>query len=361
MKSTRHATRALADGALDTLGRVMRVMGDDAFPLDDEADTKLFGARCAEFARHIENGAAVPAFDVPQTSDGARDWAQVRRFFADRRRAEKGFVTERLGNYRELVEDLVGGLRKIGERDQSTETRVKQSLGDIESAVGSGRLADIEAALARTVETIRETFDEQKRAYESQLGELNNRLSSLRQDLTAAREKLKRDPLTDAYNRGAFDTTIEQSLNLQFVLDQPVVLVMIDLDNFKDVNDTCGHGAGDKVLRTVSESLERSFIRKGDFVARYGGDEFAILLNDTTLKDARRLIDNSLERISKIDIGGVTGRVSIACSAGYTDLHIDDTADSVIARADRALYAAKKAGRNRAWLIAHDDEAESLA
>lgn len=354
MKSSK-PDRDLTDGALDTLGSVIRVMGDEAFPLDEEADTNQFTARCAQFARHIENGAAVPAFDIPQSDDGAREWAQVRRFFANRRRAEKGFVTERLSNYRELVEDLVGGLRTIGERDVTTESSVRNSLEEIEQAVSGGRLSDIETAVARTVETVGETFAKQKREYETQLGELNDRLSSLRQDLTAAREEMKRDPLTDAYNRGAFDTSIEQSLNLQFVLNQPVVLVMIDLDNFKTVNDTCGHAAGDKVLRAVSECLERSFIRKGDFVARYGGDEFAVILNDTTLRDAERLVDRFLDQVSTLEIAEISDAVTIGCSAGFTDLTNADTVEAVIRRADRALYNAKKAGRNRARMLSFAD------
>ena len=364
MKLLAKHDRALTDGALDTLGSVIRVMGDEAFPLDDEADTNLFGARCAQFARHIENGAAVPAFDIPQSEKGVREWSQLRRFFVDRRRAEKGFVTQRLNNYRDLVEDLVGGLKHIGERDQATEMHVTQSLADIERAVDSGRIADIETALAKTIEQVTETFAEQKREYESQLSELNDRLSSLRQDLVSAREEMKRDPLTDAYNRGAFDASIEQSLNLQFVLNQPVVLVMIDLDNFKDVNDTCGHAAGDKVLRAVSERLERTFIRKGDFVARYGGDEFAVILNDTTVRDAGRLIERFLDQVTEIDIPDVTDKVGIACSAGFTDLSMEDNVESAIQRADRALYDAKEAGRNRARLITHADQArgdESLA
>lgn len=364
MKFSAKTDRALADGALDTLGSVIRLMGDEAFPLDEEADTNQFMACCAQFARHIENGAAVPAFDIPQSDDGVREWARVRRFFADRRRAERGFVTERLSNYRELVEDLVGGLRTIGERDLNTESSVRHSLEEIEHAVAGGRLTDIEAALSRTVETVGETFAKQKREYETQLGELNDRLFSLRQDLTAAREEMKRDPLTDAYNRGAFDTSIEQSLNLQFVLNQPVVLVMIDLDNFKTVNDTCGHAAGDKVLCAVSECLERSFIRKGDFVARYGGDEFAVILNDTTLRDAERLVERFLAQISNLEIPEISDTVTIGCSAGFTDLTTADTVETVVRRADRALYNAKEAGRNRARMLSSADAErtpESLA
>ena len=346
----------LADGALDTLGSVIRVMGDESFPLVQDFDPDIFPGKCRQFAGHIENGAAVPAYDIPQSADGAREWSEVRRFFADRRRAEKVFVTERLNNYRDVVEDLVKSLRQIGERDQATEDRVVDGLSKVENAVSSGNLQDIKKALVQTVELVSVTFAEQKKAYEEQLGELNGRMSSLRQDLNAAREEMKRDPLTDAFNRGAFDTAIEQSLNLHFVLDQAVTLVMIDLDSFKQINDIHGHTVGDEVLRAVSGCLERAFIRKGDFVARYGGDEFAVILNDTTAANSGRLIERFLQQVNAISIADTESEISVSCSAGYTEIHTDDSIESLIKRADRALYQAKAAGRNAARLVLHSDD-----
>lgn len=338
----------LTDGALDTLSMVIRVMGDEAFPLEKDIDPMVFPAMCREFSCHVENGAAVPSFDIPASADGSREWAQVRRFFADRRKAEKEFVTERMHDYRGVVEDLVAGLRTIGERDQVTESDVKACLDSIKDAVGTGVLPEIKAALSQTVRKVNETFAEQKRQYEMQLAELNDRMSNLRQDLVAAREEMKRDALTDAYNRGAFDTAITQSLNMHFILNQPVTLILIDLDNFKDVNDNYGHAAGDEVLRGVSECLERSFIRKSDLVARYGGDEFAVILNDTSAENAGKVVERFLKIVEDLHVPYAPDGTRISCSAGYTEIHVDDTVESLIQRADRGLYKAKKAGRNRA-------------
>ena len=337
---------SLADGALDTLGTILRVLGEESFPLDHDVDPALFRELCRQFARHVENGGAVPAYEIAQSEDGVRDWPLVRRFYADRRQAETAFVTDRLHNYRSVVEDMVAGLRQIAERDQNTEDRVLESLNAVEQAINDGELQSIEAALSQTIEQVTQTFAEQKQEYEEQLEELNGRLSSLRQDLVAAREEMKRDPLTDAYNRGAFDTAIEQSLNMHFILNQPVTLVMIDLDNFKGVNDNYGHAAGDAVLRDVGECLERAFIRKGDLVARFGGDEFAVILNDTSAENSTRLIERFLENANKIKVKDAPDDTLVSCSAGYTEVHESDSVESVIKRADRALYAAKSAGRN---------------
>ncbi|MDH3747799.1 MAG: GGDEF domain-containing protein [Gammaproteobacteria bacterium] len=339
---------ALTDGALDTLSNVLRVMGDESFPLEQDSDPSVFPDMCKEFSCHVENGAGVPSCDIPQSDNGTRQWAHVRRFFADRRKAENQFVTERLNDYRGVVEDLVGGLRAIGERDQVTESDVKNSLNQIEAAVSSGAIPAIRQALSSTVNKVNATFTEQKRQYEAQLEELNNRMSNLREDLVAVREEMKRDALTDAFNRGAFDTAIEQSLNMHFVLNQPVTLIMIDLDNFKGINDTYGHAAGDEVLRSIGECLARSFIRKSDLVARYGGDEFAVILNDTTAQNAMQVVERFLQYVQDVRIPYAPEDTRVTCSAGYTEINANDSVESLIHRADRGLYRAKGEGRNKA-------------
>lgn len=341
----------LTDGALDTLSNVIRIMGNESFPLDGENDSDVFPKVCTDFACHVENGAAVPTHDLPASADGKREWARVRRFFADRRHAEKAFVTERLHGYRGIVDDLVGGLRSVGMKNQSTEDSVLDSLLSIEDAVDTGALPDIEAALAKTVTTVNETFAEQKREYEKQLAELNGRMSNLQQDLAAAREEMKRDSLTEAYNRGAFNTAISQSLNLHFVTRQPITLLMIDVDCFKEVNDTYGHAAGDEALKAIGECLARSFIRKNDLVARYGGDEFAVILTDTSAQNATGVIERFLEYVRSIDIDIGRSTVRVSCSVGYTEITAEDSVGSFVERADQALYQAKSKGRDQSALI----------
>jgi diguanylate cyclase (GGDEF)-like protein len=346
--TTATAINPLADGALDTLSSVFQTLGDQSFPLDTDTDPHLFPRECAEFVRHIENGEAVPTRSIPRSADGQREWPLLRNFFNERRREERRFVLERIGNYREVVEELIAGLRHIGERDNDTQKRVSMSLSIMEQAVDSGELTRIEAALKTTLERVRETFEEQRRGYEQQLRELNERMSSLRQDLVAAREEMQRDSLTDAYNRGAFDKAISQALNLHFMLQQPVTLVMIDCDRFKEINDSYGHSAGDQVLRAFGECLARSFIRKSDFVARYGGDEFAVILNETNADSAAKIVRRFVDSVARIDVPGGDEGISLTCSVGYTELHESDTVETLLQRADKALYAVKSRGGNGA-------------
>ena len=303
----------------------------------------------------------MPSANIDQTSDGKRQWGHVRRFFIDRRTSEKEFVTERLGDYRGVVDDLLNGMRQVGKRDQETEKSVRDDLGQIENAVDTGQLPQIQVALSNTVENVAKTFAKQKKEYEAQIAELNERMSSLRQDLVAVREEMKRDPLTNAYNRGAFDTAIMQSLNTHFILNQPVTLVLIDLDNFKEINDSYGHSAGDDVLKSVGDCLARSFIRKSDFAARYGGDEFAVILSDTSAENSVSLIERFMNYVRQINIPYASSDVSVNCSIGYTQIHDGDSSDSLIKRADAALYEAKAAGRNCFRYMAPPEDAEGIS
>lgn len=345
------ASQALADGALDTLSSVIQVMGSASFALDSDSDAEAFPALCSQFACHVENGAAVPSFEIPPSDNGVREWGRVRRFFADRRHAEQAFVTEQLQGYRGVVDDLVSGLREIGVRDKSTESSVLRCLDEIDSAVSTGAITQIKVALAQTVDNVNTTFAKQKDAYETQLRELNERMSSMRQDLVAVREEMQRDSLTEAYNRGAFDKAIVQSLNAYFILRQPVTLLMIDLDNFKHVNDTWGHAAGDDVLRSVGECLARSFIRKNDFIARYGGDEFAVILPDTSAAHTTKIAERFLDHARAITVPYADDNAKMSCSVGYTEIAAADTVLDLVKRADAALYQAKASGRDQAIFL----------
>ncbi|MDJ0757781.1 MAG: GGDEF domain-containing protein [Woeseiaceae bacterium] len=346
----------ITNGALDTLSSVIQTMGEQAFLLDTDRDPNLFPRECADFVRHIENGEAVPTRDIPRSLDGSREWPQIRSFFSERRRAERSFVSERIGNYRDVVEDLIAGLRQIGERDQDTQRRVSLSLSAVENAVGTGDLMKIREVLKEAVHQVTETFEQQQQAYEQQLSDLHKRMDCLREDLVAAREEMKRDSLTDAFNRGAFDSAIEQSLNMHFVLQQPVTLLMIDLDKFKEVNDRHGHSCGDQVLKAMGECLARAFIRKSDLVARYGGDEFAVILNETSAANAEKVIERFVASVGKIAIPTSDGEISISCSVGYTELHDRDTVEQAINRADRGLYSVKSRGGNGSEYVPFIDE-----
>lgn len=122
---------------------------------------------------------------------------------------------------------------------------------------------------------------------------------------------------------------------------------MLDIDHFKQVNDTYGHPAGDAMLCAVADVLANSF-RSNDLLARFGGEEFVIFLVGTPLEDAARVLEKLLQTIEALTVTLPDGQV-VHCTAsiGATDLHHGETIETLIARADKMLYRAKHNGRNQ--------------
>lgn len=158
-----------------------------------------------------------------------------------------------------------------------------------------------------------------------------------------------RDALTGLLNRRELNRIMKEEAERSNRFGRPFSLVMLDLDHFKSVNDTHGHAAGDLVLQEAAKRMS-SCLRKTDRIARFGGEEIAVLLiemdESAAEKTANRIVE--IVRDSPFDIGGEGGQIPITVSAGLATLpSVADSADTLMAAADKALYAAKDGGRNR--------------
>ena len=151
------------------------------------------------------------------------------------------------------------------------------------------------------------------------------------------------DSLTGIFNRHKFNELFEIELNRIKRYSNHASVVVLDIDHFKHFNDTFGHLVGDKVLQKLAETIAGR-IRNTDIFARWGGEEFVLLLPETSLQDALKLCENLRKFVAAIEC---TEADSITASFGVTELLADDTVQTAFKRADDALYAAKKAGRNR--------------
>lgn len=153
------------------------------------------------------------------------------------------------------------------------------------------------------------------------------------------------DPLTKAYNRYA----LQEHLNAIIAkgkVDFEIFLLMIDVDNFKTINDQFGHIAGDKVLIFIAKLIKKA-LRDGDRVYRYGGEEFIILLNRTDLEGARLVAERLLALCRNNKPLYQNKQIPVTLSIGLTKINEDDTIDSLVERSDTALYRAKKNGKDR--------------
>ncbi|MDX8398083.1 MAG: diguanylate cyclase [Mariprofundaceae bacterium] len=184
----------------------------------------------------------------------------------------------------------------------------------------------------------------------AQLKILNEALEVSREQLQQERDSAVEDSITDGltkiYNRGYLDISLPVLLKTAKRQQDPLSLFMLDIDYFKKVNDNYGHAAGDEVLRCVAKSM-RDHLREIDFVARYGGEEFICILPNTDVASAN-IAANKLREVIQLATYSCMDGKSVSASMGVATLNDnDESLNIVIERADKALYEAKKSGRNR--------------
>lgn len=154
------------------------------------------------------------------------------------------------------------------------------------------------------------------------------------------------DPLTGAGNRIALDNTLRREIELAKRHQSPLSLLLIDVDDFKHVNDSLGHRTGDLVLKVIVDALT-DINRQTDLSFRYGGDEFVVLLNETNLHGALVIAQRIRQSIEQKEIEIAGEQVQVTVSIGATTLKKSDSNDTIFQRADKALYQAKDAGKNQ--------------
>lgn len=155
------------------------------------------------------------------------------------------------------------------------------------------------------------------------------------------------DGLTGLYNRRYFEERLDEEIHRSRRYDRPMSIIMIDIDFFKQFNDTCGHLKGDDVLRQLSHILQ-DYSRETDITARYGGEEFVMILPETSLESSRMLGERIRQAVDKAVFEGEEQipATKITVSVGVSCLTDDEGGYDALERADRALYKSKQAGKN---------------
>jgi diguanylate cyclase (GGDEF)-like protein len=294
---------------------------------------------------------------TPRTTEAAIDrvtvelpaWFERRRDEDARRHAEVGDVLSKLGS----------ALKALHSDDEHFRARLEATLAGVHR--GSPRdLRTASAVISRLVEELGGELAAQRRAHTEHVRTLSGLVRGLSEQLQEAKVVLATDPLTGLANRGTFDSTLSRCVHRAALSPYRFVLVMLDIDHFKAVNDTHGHVAGDRVLKAVARAVQRHVLRPVDLPARYGGEELAVLLDDSDATVGARLAETLRAAIEAERVGSATGEIALTASFGVAEGGDGDDAESVIRRADEALYLAKRGGRNRV-VVAGVGEGQRIA
>lgn len=226
----------------------------------------------------------------------------------------------------------------------ANENNVDELKSSIKSQVDS-----ISSVLDRFSELSREALETKLNDYErlkSRFDELEQESKYIRERLKEERSKALTDALTGLPNREAYDERLMMEYERWKRYGNPMTMVVADVDHFKSINDNYGHLSGDKVLQILAKELQVR-LRKTDFIARFGGEEFVFLLPETDLETARSVIDKSRELISRLPFHFRDQKVAVTVSFGMVEFTEGHSPDALFEMADQALYRAKENGRNR--------------
>jgi diguanylate cyclase (GGDEF)-like protein len=326
---------------IQVVDQLLEVIADNLS--DDDAGCNSFRSQLESLQLEIlDSGGAVmegsTALRVIELCRRQFRHAQTRQLERDQNFAEIiAFLRKSLasltGDSRMFHEDLLGTTDRI---------RGLVELKDIQ---------ELKSKITAEVNELNRAVIEKQKREQIQFAQLSEQIGSLQKKLEEAEAEASLDGLTGIANRRNFDFTIQRWVIAHEKSEEPFTVALLDLDNFKLINDSCGHQTGDHVLVSTALEIGRN-IRADDYLARYGGDEFVILASGMKLADSLKRFAVLLRYIENIQFECKNAEkgvlpVSITTSCGLAEYALGENAKDLIRRADDALYEAKRGGKNQ--------------
>ena len=352
-------------------------LAPDAQPISGDADVRRVLARVLDavgrdtrlvpLVTEIQAQIAVPVLDgqLPLLLSDIADLV-IRRINSVE--AEKAEVEDLLAQITLRLDDLTEFLlgeteaqRESFETNAAFNNQLVSNVQDLGSSVEAAKDLDQARATVRTrilnidlqMDEFRNRENARNKSFRDRSEEMRSRLEVLEGETRNLQERLRDeqrismvDGLTQIPNRSACDRRMVEEFKRWQRFGTQTSIAIWDIDLFKQVNDAYGHRAGDKVLRIVAEKLNAQ-IRQTDFLARYGGEEFVLILAGTPPVNAIQVTEKLRASIAELGFHFKGQKVQVTLSCGVTDLRSGDLLEEAFERADKALYAAKNAGRNR--------------
>jgi diguanylate cyclase (GGDEF)-like protein len=348
--------QALREGLLDSrkiIGNIMLSLLEDFYPLTGEVASKA-----ASVTFNVKEGKEGVALKETEGAFLGFLKSLKAKIQEDFRYVNSSFLAL-LNHVKELEGSLTqdfGGEERLKEIEYF-DMKVNDEVGSIAGSFNLyTTITEIRSAVIEKIDNIKRIITLRKEEEITKLHSAQENIRKLKERITEAeREAIEmakkaqafqteamKDGLTGVYNRKAFDVKVNQALETMSKGGPSFSLVLFDVDKFKSINDTFGHVAGDKVLQKVAQSLQETF-RKGDFIARFGGDEFAVVIEGMTGDMGEERISNFKKNLGKRRFTSYKmGDITVNVSAGIAPALESDTPEGLLDRADKALYASKQ-------------------
>ncbi len=317
--------------------------------------TREFRSRLQTYRHHLASSEGKKEFARYSTEclQACEDYFERSRKYLLERESE---FAEVINYLREAVNRLAGESSSFTADLQSTTERM-QRLADIED------IRELKKQISTEVQQLKRTIDEKREKEEASYGRLAKRMELLQHSLDESRQEASLDGLTGVPNRRTFDRTLPKWIAERKATNRPFVLGILDLDNFKAINDTRGHQVGDRVLLCAARFLSKQ-IRPNDFLARYGGEEFVVLIDGLKADQAQLKFTEILRQLAATtydyEIAGGVASINFTASCGLAECVVDEPVDGLLRRADEALYQAKKNGKNCAVVSTPEKKTSKL-
>lgn len=289
-----------------------------------------------------------PAAQEPAPADESQQKAAVVE-------AREKKLSDSAQTIRSILLSLTSVIRRADQAASNASAALVEIKNDINSAGLPPELAAAQAHLITEIDRVIANNTNLK----SELADSQVMMDRQRSQIEELKTTVRIDNLTQVANRAYFDEKLTEMISLKQRYNEPFSLMMIDVDNFKDINDTHGHPVGDRALKGLVSKV-RVMLRKSDFLARYGGDEFALILMKTDLKTAAEVAWklSSNVRASRFILGSVELRITL--SIGIAEARDGDTAEILLKRADDALYRVKEKGRDGVYAEGLEEEVKPV-
>lgn len=335
-------------------------------PEHDRSNRALFESAKARIARSVRLNELVTTLDTVRVLAAAalaRNRDELGRFLQqlNERLAATGAAASGAQELSRQRTAAGSALSAAIESNIAGMQRCTDAATDVEQLKREARAHIEQMASAMTVYRTREDriqaeFGQRVSALEDRVRELESHARAAEARVAEQRRIALTDRLSQLPNREAFERRLAEECEQRAHHGWPLSLALCDIDNFKRVNDTWGHAAGDAVIAAVAATL-RAALRGTDFVARYGGEEFVLLLAGTAAPQGAQVLEALRAALERVSVTHDNQRISVTGSFGLAEFHAADAPDRVFTRADAALYRAKSEGRNRVCVYEGDQAA----